>query len=191
MAAPRRFVDAHSPAPVFRQAVVPLVLPRHSLEGEVAPLVLEPGRVHRDELGVHAVLDLLLPRVQVVAVDEAATLGRVGVEVEVEAEIRRVLLEEVLDGVDGRVSESVGLVVEAVQIAPAAVAPVVPPGDAVRVEHGDHLEHVPEERKRNRTRERERTGRESQRKLERGKENQVSDQLEDRRRSLFGRTSLS
>ena len=111
--------------------------------GEIAPLVLEVQRVHPDDLRVKLRFDLLVEVVVVIAVDKAAFLLPVPVQVAVVDQplFLVVLLQELLDRVDGRCFEGVWVTIKAIQILIEDVHPIVPMIDPVGVDHRDELEH--------------------------------------------------
>ena len=85
------------------------------------------GRVHRDELGVGDVVDLSR-QLERIAVDKAATLGGVGVLVDVERQVAELVVvdHQVACKVDRGVVGEARLVVESIQVESSRVGSVVP-----------------------------------------------------------------
>jgi len=77
-----------------------------------------------------------------VAVDEATSLARVGVQIQIQPQVILVGHQELFHRENARVRYWIGLGVKSVQVNSPRIAPVVPSGHAIGVEHRNHFEDV-------------------------------------------------
>jgi hypothetical protein len=121
----------------------------HVLLSEVAVFILEPCVIDGEELAEDLAFDLLHEVGEGVAVDEAALLGVMGVEVEVEGKpvVGYEMVRECLDAEDGGLQVPIGGDVEAVEVAAVGVHAEVAVEHAIHVDHGHHHEdeHLPQQ----------------------------------------------
>ena len=115
----------------------------HLAPREVTSAILEVDCVQRHDTGVKLGFNLVGKFLIGIAVDKAAFLLRVPMQVAVieQPPLKVVRRQELLDRVDGRLPDRVRVIIEAIQILIEDVHPIVPMIDPVGVDHRDELEH--------------------------------------------------